>query len=447
MIYDTVIIGGGVTGTAIAYLLSKYTNVENIALVEKYKKLAQVNSANWNNSQTLHFGDIETNYTLEKATKVKDAADLVKNYLIKHDKNKEIHTKTKKMVLGVGKEQVKKLENRYEKFKDLFPELTKLYKEDLKKVEPNIVKDRDPKEEIMAMASTDGYAVDFGTLSQSFIKQAQEEKLDCFMGCEVWDIKKKKDYYELKVCNDIIKAKTIMSAMGSHSLRLAQKLGYADDIILLPVAGSFYKGNKLLNNKVYTLQIDKLPFAAIHGDPDVNNPQETRFGPTAKVLPILERRKIKSFICFLKIFQFRIDAILALLKIVSDPTLFKYIFGQFMLDLPIIGKRLFLKEVQKIIPSAKLSDISFAKELGGIRPQIVNVKTKSLDMGDAKLYGNNIIFSITPSPGATNCLKNAEDDTKTLIKMLGKKYKFNQELFNKNYRKPSIDLANSKSFK
>ncbi len=435
MIYDTVIIGGGVTGTAIAYLLSKYTNVENIALVEKYNKLAQVNSANWNNSQTLHFGDIETNYTLKKATKVKDAADLVKNYLIKHDKNKEIHSKTEKMVLAVGKEQVEILEKRYTEFKKLFPVLTKLYKKDLKTIEPNVIIDRDPNQEVMALASKDGYAVDFGSLSQSFIEMAKKEKkLKCFMGCEVWDIKKRKDHYELMVCKEIIKAKTVMIAAGSHSLRLAQKLGYADDIILLPVAGSFYKGNKLLNNKVYTLQIDELPFAAIHGDPDVNDPTQTRFGPTAKVIPLLERRKITSFICFMKIFQFRIDAILALLKIVSDPILFKYIFKEFIMDMPIIGKRLFLKEVKKIIPSAKLKDITFAKELGGIRPQIVNVKNKSLDMGDAKLYGDNIIFSITPSPGATNCLKNAEDDTKTIVQMLGKNYNFNQGLFNKNYR-------------
>ena len=33
------------------------------------------------NSQTLHFGDIETNYTYDKATKVKRTADMMKNYL------------------------------------------------------------------------------------------------------------------------------------------------------------------------------------------------------------------------------------------------------------------------------------------------------------------------------------------------------------------------------
>lgn len=35
------------------------------------------------NSQTLHFGDIETNYTYDKAQKVKRTADMLKHYLNK----------------------------------------------------------------------------------------------------------------------------------------------------------------------------------------------------------------------------------------------------------------------------------------------------------------------------------------------------------------------------
>ncbi|MBI2591076.1 MAG: malate:quinone oxidoreductase, partial [Candidatus Brennerbacteria bacterium] len=51
--YDVLIIGGGVSGTALFYMLSKYTNISKIALVEKYNKVAQVNSRGRNNSQTL----------------------------------------------------------------------------------------------------------------------------------------------------------------------------------------------------------------------------------------------------------------------------------------------------------------------------------------------------------------------------------------------------------
>lgn len=85
MKHDVIIIGGGVSGTALLYTLSKYSNVRSIGLIEKYSDFGLVNTASTMNSQTLHFGDIETNYTLEKARKVKRSADMVIfNYLLKN---------------------------------------------------------------------------------------------------------------------------------------------------------------------------------------------------------------------------------------------------------------------------------------------------------------------------------------------------------------------------
>ena len=81
MKHDILIVGGGVSGAALLYTLSKYTNVKNIGLIEKYSDFGLVNSASTMNSQTLHFGDIETNYTIEKAKKVKRSADMVMKYL------------------------------------------------------------------------------------------------------------------------------------------------------------------------------------------------------------------------------------------------------------------------------------------------------------------------------------------------------------------------------
>ena len=69
--YDVLIVGGGVVGTALLYTLSKYTDIRNIGLIEKYSDFGLVNSASYNNSQTLHFGDIETNYSIDKARSVK----------------------------------------------------------------------------------------------------------------------------------------------------------------------------------------------------------------------------------------------------------------------------------------------------------------------------------------------------------------------------------------
>ncbi len=103
-IYKVAIIGGGISGTALLYSLSNYTNIDPIVLIEKNQEVALINSHKTSNSQTLHFGDIETNYTLEKAQKVNKAASLVKNYILRNEHHKDTYTKYHKMVLAIGKE-------------------------------------------------------------------------------------------------------------------------------------------------------------------------------------------------------------------------------------------------------------------------------------------------------------------------------------------------------
>jgi len=190
--YDVVIVGGGISGTALLYVLTHYTNIKNIALIEKYSEVAQVNSKSNNNSQTLHFGDIETNYTLKKATIVKRSADLVKNYIEINDKDKKSFSKYHKMVLGVGDEQVEKLEERYEEFRGLFPELRKIYREEIARIEPKVVEGRDENEKIIALYSDNGYTMDFQKLAESFLEKAKDmnKDLDIFLGTKVDKIEK-----------------------------------------------------------------------------------------------------------------------------------------------------------------------------------------------------------------------------------------------------------------
>jgi malate dehydrogenase (quinone) len=101
-------------------------------------------------------------------------------------------------------------------------------------------------------------------------------------------------------------------------------------------------------------------------------------------------------------------------------------------DIPSIGKRSFLKEIKKIVPNVKLNEITFAKGVGGTRPQIINNAIRKLEMGEAKIVGDKIIFNITPSPGASTCLGNAFEDTQKLMEFLGNKYTFNSEQFQKD---------------
>ncbi|HEY9602190.1 MAG TPA: FAD-dependent oxidoreductase [Allocoleopsis sp.] len=431
-IYEVAIIGGGISGTALLYTLSNYTNINRIALIEKNPEVALGNSHKTSNSQTLHFGDIETNYTLEKAQKVKRAASLVKNYILRNDPKQEIYSKYSKMVLAIGQDQTEELRDRHQEFRELFPNLNLIDKEKIAELEPNVVKHRATEEEILALFSEEGYTIDFQKLAQSFLKKStgtDRKTIDLMMDTTVKSIQRTGELYQIQTDKATIVAKVVVITAAAYSLLFAKSLGYGKDYALLNVAGNFYLAPGVLNGKVYTVQLKKIPFAAIHGDSEVHDSSKTRFGPTAKVTFLLEQRKYSTFFKYLQTAGLSINAFMSFFNILSDPAILKYILMNYIYDIPFIGKRLFLKEVQKIVPSIQLSDLQLAKGYGGIRPQIVNLKTKRLEMGEAKIVGENILFNITPSPGASTCLQNAEYDTEKILTFLGEGYAFDQHRF------------------
>jgi len=435
--YDVLIVGGGVVGTALLYTLSKYTDVKNVGLIEKYSDFGLVNSASYNNSQTLHFGDIETNYSIDKAKSVKRMSDMVMKYLenIKDpSEGKKIFSKYSKMVLAVGTNQVQELKKRYPPFSELFPKLKMIGREEIGKIEPRVLEGRDPEQEILALETEDGYTVDFKQLCHSFIDNSLRinPESGIHLNTRLLKISKNNDGYEILTNKGVFRASVVIIAAGGHSLMIAKSLGYGKNLALLSMAGSFYTAPKVLNGKVYTIQQPKLPFAAIHGDPEVHSENVTRFGPTAKPIFELERHNMSTFLEYWKTFGIGLNPIISLFKIIFDKVLFSYIFVNLLYDLPIIGKRLFIKEVRKIIPSLKLNELHYAKGIGGTRPQIVNNTTRKLEMGEAKLAGDKIIFNITPSPGASTCLGNAYSDTQEIMKFLDNKFKFNKEAFEKD---------------
>jgi malate dehydrogenase (quinone) len=435
--YDVLIVGGGVVGTALLYTLSKYTDIKNIALIEKYSDFGLVNSASYNNSQTLHFGDIETNYSIDKARSVKRMADMVMKYLESEkdlSARKELFSKYSKMVLAVGAGQVQELKKRYPAFSELFPKLKMIERDEIGKIEPRVLEGRDPGQEILALVTEDGYTVDFKKLCHSFVNNSLQKnpELNILLDTKLLKISKNEDYYTIVTDKGDIRASVVVIAAGGHSLLIAKSLGYGKNLSVLSMAGSFYTAPKVLNGKVYTMQVPKLPFAAIHGDPEVHSDEITRFGPTAKPILQLERHNMKTFTEYWKTFGMGIKPILSLLNITFDKVLFSYIFVNFLYDLPFIGKRLFIRQIRKIVPSLKLNELRYAKGIGGTRPQIVNNTTRKLEMGEAKLCGDNVIFNITPSPGASTCLGNAYSDTGRIIGFLKNKYKFDKEAFEKD---------------
>lgn len=431
--YEVLVVGGGISGAALSYTLARYTDIKSIALVEKYAGFSTLNSKRTSNSQTIHCGDIETNYTYEKAQKIKESADMVVNYCIRNGYGGKFIFPTQKIALGVGDKEVEEIRSRFFEFKKLYPYLELFDKSKLKEIEPRVVFDQNANqrpENIIAMGVTDGVytTVDYGAMSVSLIENAKKEGkiFDTFLNSEVTNIEQIGNKFFIETSNKIsVSADYVIVNAGAHSLFLAHKMGEGKDFSAVSIAGSFYMSKeKLLNGKVYMVQNPKLPFAALHGDPDLAAGHATRFGPTALVLPKLERYKgLKSVPEFFNALALDKNTLAVAKDLFSDKEIRNYILRNLLFEVPVYNKKLFVKDARKIVPSLRIDDIYYAKGFGGVRPQAIDKKNKKLLLGEASIrtdYG--IVFNMTPSPGATSCLGNAKNDSIRACEFLGKNF-------------------------
>ena len=429
--YDVAIVGGGASGTALVYALARYTDIKSVVLVEKYSELGSLNSNARNNSQTLHTGEIETNYTAAKVRQVKPAARMVKRYTdsLPEKERGRVIRQVQKMVLGVGGYEVEFLECRYEELKSIFPELQKLDAVGIAQVEPAVMRGRG-NEDVIALYSTEGYAVNYGELASSLAQHAQQEKgtkVRVLLEHEVVEIQKSATGYSLHSLKGDIEARVVVVDADAHSLGFAKKMGLGHNYSLIPIAGSFYFSPACLRGKVYRVQEPRMPFAALHGDPEITRPGVTRWGPTARFYPVLEAHNWRTMFDFFAASGLhRPQTWISFVVILLDPLRFWYLLKNFFYDLPWVGKYFLLPQIRAIVPAMQASDLWWAKGYGGMRLQRVDTRTREMQLGEGKLVGENIVFNMTPSPGASVCLYNAMRDAELVVKFLPN-FTFNKE--------------------
>ncbi len=442
--YDVIIVGGGITGCALLYTLSKYTSIKSILLLEKYGSLASLNSNASSNSQTLHFGDIETNYTREHSLKTKEDAERVLYYAkrLHGDARRRIIMPVQKMVLGVGDEEVESLEERYHSWlKHIFPGLRIIGRNELSKIEPNVVNGRDKGEKVGALLSDKGYMVNFGLLAKRLAADARArgKTIDIMLNAKVISARPQVSGYKVVTDKGDFTGSFVEFAAGSYSLYFAKVMGYDKGLTILSVGGDFFYSKRVLRGKVYRVQKGGIPFAAVHGDPDITKPGITRFGPTVTVPLELEKGHPETFVDYAKVFDFNEPTFESISNILFNKDIEAILRRNVVYALPEIGKYEFLKnEAGVIVPSLKLGDIHFASGTGGIRPQIIDEKKRSLLLGASKLYGDNVIFNVTPSPGASSSLGSGLEDSMLIAETLGK------EMLTDKYEKEMGPIGNSK---
>ncbi|PJF46467.1 MAG: malate:quinone oxidoreductase, partial [Candidatus Thermofonsia Clade 3 bacterium] len=382
------------------------------------------NSAASQNSQTLHSGDIETNYSLEQAERVKRAADMVLRYVAATAETGILHTMPK-MVLAVGEAEVERLRARYLMLRALFPAMRWLGARGVAQMEPEVGRPdgRLRQEPLAALAlPASPCAVDFAALAYSFLRQAARycRRFTLKLRCPVRQIERSDAAWRLQLDGAALYADCVAVCAGAYSLGFAHRLDLGQAFSLLPVAGSFFYAPRRVRGKVYTLQSERLPFAAVHADPDILWPDRMRLGPTALILPLLERRRWRSLFDYLRLIGWDATLLRTLAHLMRERELRRYALRNLLYEVPGLRTHAFVHEAAKILPGLRASELRPARGCGGLRPQLIDKRAQRLYFGPAWIGGEGISFQVTPSPGASSCLAQAVEEAGRITAYLGR---------------------------
>ena len=426
---DLLIIGGGVSGTALYYGFCNNVKNASVLLVEKESKLAQINSKVTANSQTLHTGEIETNYSFEQALNLRQGAVALKEYCLGLQNRHQVIQSMPKIALAVGNAEIDLLKKRFYQFSSALPQIRWFDWHDLAELEPQVAfeKGKPRQQAVAAMGYESSYcAINYELLAHSFVSQAQHKALEnancaeCWLSAKVRSVHPIDNGYEVVIDRghfiERVECRFLVASAGSYSLYLAKQLNLAKNFSLILAGGNFYYSSRQLKGKVYTMQTPGLPFAAIHGDLDVAN-QMTRFGPSLVPTFKMERYAsdiVKNWQDYRQCFRFDERVSNALYSLLKQAKVREYL----QCNLPVLGKRIFARQVRKIIPDIRLKDLQLAEGVGGARPLLIDHQAGSIVLGQAKVQNHNAIFNVAPATGASTCLNVAFADMHTIAKKL-----------------------------
>ena len=385
--FDVAIVGGGIVGLATAYKLQlKYPKL-CLAVVEKEDSLAFHQTGR--NSGVIHSGL----YYKPNSLKAKNCVNGRKQ-LVEFAKNNNIdYDVCGKIVLATNKRETKKLlQLKINGEKNGLKDLKILGSNELKEIEPNAVGKS-------ALYVPESGIIDYKQTTKKFAEKITSinNKSKIILSCEVFNIKN--DY--LLTSKGKIYTKNNIFCAGLFSDRLARKDNLKTNMKIVSFRGDYYKlkesSKHMIKNLIYPVPNPEFPFLGVHLTRMTNGSIEC--GPNA--VYSFKREGYSKF-------SFNLMDTIESLFFIGTLKLFinhwKFGLNEYKRS---FSKRLFLRDLQKLVPSLKLNDLEKGKS--GVRAMALGKDGDVID--DFKIIKNNKNIHVlnAPSPAATACLAIADN--------------------------------------
>ncbi|MGY8925902.1 MAG: L-2-hydroxyglutarate oxidase [Flavobacteriales bacterium] len=387
MTYDIAIVGGGIVGAATFYKLqSKFPDIK-IILLEKETGLADHQTGH--NSGVIHSGLYYKPGSLKAKNCIEGRHELVafaKEHNIAHDV-------CGKVVVAVDESELPFMEKIYNiGLENKIEGLKKLTAEEVKQHEPFV-------ESIGGLLVPCTGIIDFVAATKKMVELALEQQGESKLCLEheVKTIDKtNKDYSVIQTSKGEYKAKNLVFCAGLQADRLAKKDGVDLKEKVVGFRGDYYeltsKGKEKVKHLIYPVPNPEFPFLGVHFTRMTNGDIEC--GPNA-VFTFKREGYGKTD------FSFR-DTWDALTYKGTWKLFFKNMKFGINEYRRAFSKKLFLKTLQRLIPSLTMDDIEPGR--AGVRALLLRQDGDTRDDFRIEYHGSSIHVLNAPSPAATASL-------------------------------------------
>lgn len=386
MKFDIAVIGGGIVGAATFYKLQKRNPNLVIALFEKEEALAAHQTGH--NSGVIHSGLYYKPGSLKAKNCIEGRHELVsfaKEYGIDHDVCGKVVVATEEKelphmdrILSIGAEN--KIEG-----------IEKITADQVRDIEPHV-------KSIGGIWVPCTGIIDFVGAAKKMVDIAlsinKESKV--YTGCEVKGVEKNENFSVLNTSKGNYEANYLVFCGGLQADRLAKKDGVDLKEKVVGFRGDYYEltpqAHHKVKNLIYPVPNPDFPFLGVHFTRMTNG--EIECGPNAVFTFKREGYQKTDFSLT--------DTIDAL----SYKGTWKLFFNNMSFGINeyrrAFSKRLFLKTLQRMIPSLEPGDIRPGR--AGVRALLLSQDGDTRDDFRIEYHGNSIHVLNAPSPAATASL-------------------------------------------
>lgn len=385
MIYDIIIIGGGIVGLATGMKIKQQQPELSVAVLEKENGLAQHQTGN--NSGVIHSGLYYKPGSLKATNCIRGYHELVQ-FCETENIPFEI---TGKVVVATKKEQIPLLNNLFERgTQNCLDGVRHITLDELKELEPYCAG-------VAALYVPQTGIVDYKKVAETYARKLKEIGGIVFLGQKVIYIRQQQGLNYIETNKEIFQAKLIINCAGLYSDKVADMTGLdPQEVKILPFRGEYYKLKKereyLVKNLIYPVPDPDFPFLGVHFTRMIKGGVEA--GPNAVLAFKREGYKRTDF----NLKEFR--------ESISWPGLQKIAARYWKMGLGeyyrSFSKTAFTKALQELIPDIQESDL--VEGGAGVRAQACDRTGGLLD--DFYITENTMAINVlnAPSPAATSSL-------------------------------------------